>query len=118
MERLAVVCALAAVAGIIILFLYSQSVAPRAIEQGDVEFVTLGSYVRINGAIERISGDKLLIITLCSYGPRSCADVHIFESLVSRPLFEGDSATAVGNVREYRGKRYVEVKSSGGLLVG
>lgn len=116
-DKLFVLCTVVAIIGTAALYFHAQSLAPRAIAIAEVDLMQPGSYVSIAGVIERVKErEKTFSIEVCDTS--ACITISIFKNLAKDILLiEGNEIVIYGVVRDYAGRRYIEVKSSTGIKI-
>ena len=101
-KHVALAAAVAAVAGIALLFFLSET--PREASVAEALVAPANSYLWISGIAGNVTADK---IYLCQY--RLC--IGMKKTLVSAQLVEeGSGLHVLGRVKEYQGSRYFEAE--------
>ena len=104
-QKAAIASAVAAAAGILLLFFLAET--PRGASVAEALVANPGSLLEISGAAMNITDGKF---QLCD---RVCISVRDSELPSARLLYQSCRATVLGRVQEYRGNRYFEAEKIG-----
>lgn len=101
-QKVALVFASAAVAGILLIFLFSET--PRKASVAESLAAAPNSLLEVFGSAENISKGKF---QLCD---KVCISIKAEDLPSARLLYPSCKASVIGRVKEYKGRKYIEAE--------
>jgi len=112
-------CLVIALLGTILLYIYTLTIQPNIISISEALVTREGKLIQVTGEVKSIElGSSFSKIIICDSTLDLCISARFSNDLfpAAYNVYEGDTVTAKGLVKEYYSNKYLEVKSEGDLI--